>query len=261
MRRFSIEREIMKKLKKILINILIAVVIITVLFIAFGRDKEDKIPSGFVNVKDAIPSIHINLRYASDFNVTGKRVDGFSKDSQCYLTKQATEALKLVQNKLIPMNLSLKLYDCYRPQKATDNFIRWSKNHDESMKKFFPDVDKKDINFTSESPRSRGSSVAVAIVDLGGKDINKTKHNSKSSCIAPFDKRKVGNSLDFGTSFSCLSPKSHLNNMDITPQARANRLLLRGLMSDAGFIPTDRNWWDFTLKNEPYKNTYFDFNL
>ena len=229
----------------------------------FLKSDSNKIPDNFVDVKDFIPSIQIDLVLASNYNFTGKIIDGYSKNSKCYLTRQAAQSIKAVQEKLVPMGLSLKLYDCYRPKKALDDFEKWLKSDDQSMKDvFFPDVEKKNMIMNPiSSGHNRGSSVSLTLVPLESNNFHISNDFKRVSCIANYEDRQIDDSLDMGTNYMCFSPKIRLDNLNIPPQARANRLLLSTLMESAGFTSTNKNWWFYTLKSEPYKNIYFDFNI
>ena len=203
------------------------------------------------------------MRYATDFNFVGEKISGYKKGS-CYLTVQAAKALSKVQEKLLPMGLSLKVYDCYRPQKAVNEFVKWAVEiKDDKMKEvFYTNVDKKNLfkdgYIAAKSGHSRGSTVDLTIVPVDSKI---PQHSIKQfSCETSYALRDNDNSFDFGTGFDCFSLKSHPDYQNIPPQAKANRLLLQSLMTYARFKSLDTEWWHFTLKNEPYKNTYFDFD-
>ena len=238
--------------------------IITLVIMMLVLADANAIPKDFVNIKVVSPSVQLDIRYATKFNFVGAKIDGYNNKT-CYLTKQAAYGIKSVQDKLVPMGLSLKLYDCYRPQKAVDNFVSWAKNLDNTTMKttYYADVAKdklfEDGYIDAKSGHSRGSSVDLTIVPLNS-DI--PKHMSKQvQCTAAYVDRDPDNSLDFGTGFDCFSPMSHPDYMGISPQEKANRLLLQTLMIGANFKPLDTEWWHFTLKNEPFKNTYFDFDV
>jgi len=252
-----------KFLRKIILGILLIIVLIAIVGKFFLKKDSNEIPDNFVDVQEFIPSIQIDLVLATNYNFTGKIIDGYSENSKCYLTRQAAQSIKSVQDKLVPMGLSLKLYDCYRPKKALDDFERWLKTDDNSMKGiFFPDVEKKDMTMSRQSSgHNRGSSVSLTLVPLESKNIHIKNGFKRASCIANYEDRQVDDSLDMGTNYMCFSPKISLDNLNISPQARANRLLLSTLMESSGFTPTNKNWWYYTLKNEPYKNIYFDFNI
>ncbi len=204
------------------------------------------LPKGFVYVEDTVPGIQIELRYFSNHNFVGERIDGYTA-SRCILTKEAAEALKGVQEDLNQFGLGLKIYDAYRPQRAVDHFVRWAKNPgDVRMKgEFYPEVAKeklfKDGYIVEKSGHSRGSTVDLTIVAL--------------------DPNAQGAELDMGTCFDYFGPQSWPNNPEIEAGRRANRMLLRQVMEKHGFAPYLKEWWHFTLKGEPYPETYFDFPI
>ncbi len=203
-----------------------------------------QLPKGFVYVEEVIPDIQIDLRYYGVDNFVGKRVSGYI-EPRCILTKPAAEALGRVQEDLRPFGLGLKVYDAYRPQQAVDHFVHWAKDlKDIKMKsRYYPDVEKKDLfskGYVAEkSSHTRGSTVDLTLisVDAAGKALE----------------------LDMGTGFDLFDPKSRAEDPSITPSQRAHRLLLQSLMKQHGFNPYPQEWWHFTLKEEPYPNTYFDF--
>ena len=130
-------------------KIVITVLIITALcFPQFTHISTgaDKIPEGFVDIKELIPAIHLDIRYYGAHNFVGERVDGYLAP-KCILTKEAAEALAKVQKELEPFSLTLKIYDCYRPQRAVDHFVRWAKEIDntKTKKEFYPTVDKRNL--------------------------------------------------------------------------------------------------------------------
>jgi len=221
-------------------------------------------PGNFVNIKKIIPSIQVDARYYSKHNFVGKRINGY-KAPVCLLTKQAAVALKKVQDKLKPMHLSLKTYDCYRPQRAVDNFASWAKKlqNTKMKREFYPGVNKVHLfeqgYIAYHSGHSRGSTFDVTIVPSNSIIPTYDEHVPQVACTQKKSLRTPDNSLDFGTGFDCFSPKSHPDYKKLPAQSKANRLLLRRLMINAGFKPLKTEWWHFTLKNEPYPNTYFNF--
>jgi D-alanyl-D-alanine dipeptidase len=225
----------------------------------------DKIPEGFVDIKEVIPEIQLDIRYFSPHNFVGERVDGYLV-SKCILTKEAAEALSSVQKDIVQYSLTLKIYDCYRPQRAVNHFVRWAKEIDntKTKKEFYPTVDKanlfKDGYIDSKSGHSRGSTVDLTIVPLPAPIQPQYSPGQKLyECYLPAEKRFGDNSIDMGTGFDCFHELSHTANKNIGPQQRINRLLLKTLMEKHGFKNYDLEWWHFTLKNEPYPDTYFDF--
>lgn len=213
-------------------------------YFIFFQLMANHLPLGFVYAKDLIPDIITDLRYRRYDNFTGRPVDGYLKPN-CIMTKQAAEALKNVQSELRPLGFGLKIFDAYRPQQAVDCFARWGKDlKDIKMKtKYYPDVPKKDLfkdgYISFQSAHSRGSTVDLTIVSI---------NNSG----------KV-QELDMGTGFDFFSKKAWYNCLDITIEQKAHRMLLRLLMEKYGFEPYQYEWWHFTLKHEPFPNTYFNF--
>ena len=200
-----------------------------------------QLPKGFEYVKDQVPDIQLELRYAGPNNFVGKPITGYNKEV-CILSTQATKALKKVQKELRSFNLSLKIFDAYRPQQAVDHFIEWAKNVNDTIMKgeYYPDVEKKNLfkeeYIATRSRHSSGSTLDVTLIDI-----------------------KTGNELDMGTPYDFFGPQSWIHYMRLTTQQKANRLLLQTIMTKHGFRPYPQEWWHFTLRGEPFKNQYFDF--
>ncbi len=215
--------------------------IVLALLIPAGIVTAQTLPEGFVYLDDVIPGIRLEMRYYTDNNFTGRRVDGYLKPV-CIISKPAALALKNVQNDLLAFGLELKIFDAYRPQAAVDNFIRWAADTgDTKMKKeYYPDVDKtnlfRDGYIASRSGHTRGSTVDLTIIQSGS-----------------------GKELDMGGPFDFFGPISWPDSSMVPAVMRANRLLLRTLMIRYGFNPYEKEWWHFTLANEPFPKTYFNF--
>jgi len=192
-----------------------------------------------IDVKEQIPTIKLDIRYFTEKNFVGKKIDAYEAP-KCFLTLDAIKALRAVQKELLGKNLSLKLFDCYRPQRAVNHFVRWAKDiNDTKMKvEYYPSVDKKhlfiDGYIAAKSGHSRGSTLDVTIVDL---------NNSE---------------LDMGTNFDYFDLSSHTENDSISLKAQKNRLFLRDIMSKYGFKNLKEEWWHYYLINEPYPSEYFD---
>lgn len=128
---------------------------------------------------------------------------------------------------------------------------------------FYPTVAKENLfkedYIAYKSGHSRGSTVDLTIVPLDSKIPPINPNKKYAECAADIKNRAPDNSLDFGTGFDCFSPIAHPEYQNVSPQVKANRLLLATLMQEAGFKAIDSEWWHFTLKNEPYPDTYFDF--
>ena len=198
--------------------------------------------SDFVEISSVIPDVVYDIRYYSSYNFTGKRVDGY-KANRAYLTKQAAFALKNASDSLRKKGYRIIVYDAYRPQKAVDMFVKWMDDvNDEGIKSFYPNIKdkqelaKKDL-VHRRSGHTRGSVVDISIVDMNG------------------------NTIDMGGTFDLFDARSSRNYKNITLQQQKNRKILEQAMVNAGFIPLYSEWWHFILKNEPYPNTYFDFDV
>ena len=206
--------------------------------------ESDPLPDGFVDVTDVVPDIVTEMRYATPHNFVGASITGYLAP-RCILTSQAAEALARAQKWLNVFGLGLKVFDCYRPQRAVDRFVAWAKDLDDSRMRaeFYPHVQKTDLfnegYIAARSSHTRGSTVDVTLVALNGSG-------------SPSE-------LDMGTSFDFFSPESWPTNMQMTGDQRAHRMLLQVVMKQAGFTPYSQEWWHFTLEKEPFQDTYFDF--
>lgn len=208
--------------------------------------QSDALPEGFVYVTSVVLTVNVDLRYYSYNNFVGQRVDGYDSP-KCILTTEAAEALKGVQDELKVFGLGLKIFDAYRPQQAVDHFVRWAEDLSDTLmkKEYYPNVDKKDLfkegYIASKSGHSRGSTVDLTIVSI--------------------DKEHPYQELDMGGSWDFFSEQSWPDYPDIVPAQRANRMLLKLVMEKYGFKPYDKEWWHFTLKDEPFPDTYFNFPI
>jgi D-alanyl-D-alanine dipeptidase len=225
--------------------IVIFVVLFTLVSFKAGSEKSEYSPlplhKDFVYLKDIMPNLRSDLRYYGSNNFIGHPVDGYNQP-KLILTKEAAYALKEVQEELERIGFGLLVYDAYRPQRATDHFVRWAKDASDTLMKvqYYPNIDKKDLfslGYVSvKSGHSRGSTVDLTIVSL------KTKHI-----------------LNMGSEYDLFDEISHVDNTTITNNQRSLRLLLKRRMEKHGFKSYEKEWWHFTLENEPFPNTYFDF--
>jgi len=200
-----------------------------------------QLPKGFVYAEHIIPNLEVELRYYSDNNFVGSRIDGYTSD-KLILTYDVVIALKKVQEELQQKNLGLKIYDGYRPQRGVNHFILWAKDLNDTINKkyFYPNVAKKDLfkeeYIASRSGHSKGSTVDLTIINT----VTKTE-------------------LDMGSPYDFFGHESWINYQAISPTQKANRQLLQQVMLKYGFRNYLKEWWHFTLKNEPFPKTYFDF--
>ena len=199
---------------------------------------------GFVLVSQAVPDVILEIRYHSTFNFVGSRVDGYDQPV-AILTREAANALRRASDAAMARGYRLKVYDAFRPQRAVDHFVRWAQEESaQQMKPFFyPQVEKARLfeegYIAARSGHSRGSTVDVTLVDM-----------------------MTGTDADMGGAFDYFGRRSHPGCTEgLLPGQLANRMLLRDVMTQSGFLPLDTEWWHFTLRNEPYPDTYFDFPL
>jgi len=251
---------------KIVFSLFLIIVFCLIHFPICSYSKE-KTPEAFVDIQTVIPEVLLDIRYYGHHNFIGEKVDGYMAP-KCLLTRQTAESLAKVQKELAPFSLSLKIYDCYRPQRAVDHFVRWAidMNNSKTKKEFYPTVNKanlfKDGYIDSKSGHSRGSTVDLTIVPLpASRQQDYIPEKKLSECYLPAAKRFGDNSIDMGTGFDCFHELSNTLNKNISNQQKINRLLLKTLMEKHGFRNYDKEWWHYTLNNEPYPDTYFDFAI
>ncbi|MFV2100940.1 M15 family metallopeptidase [Micromonospora sp. LOL_024] len=219
---------------------------------------------GLVVLSEMDQRILSDIRYATAHNFTGRPVDGYP-EALCLLTTPAAEALRGVQDAALAAGHSLKVYDCYRPTRATDDFVRWAgePGQDAMKTEFYPSVAKSELfdlgYLGAPSAHSRGSTVDVTLVDVPAPEQPRyVPGQPLVACTAGRAQRFADNSVDMGTGFDCFDPSAHVGSARIDATARENRRLLRQLMTDGGFVGYDREWWHFRYRDEPWPDTYFD---
>ena len=216
--------------------------------------------SQFVTLTDVVPDAILEIRYFGTYNFVGARIDGYLEPT-ALLTREAADSLRAVSDDVVAQGYRLKIYDAYRPQKAVDHFVRWAADVPDTLMKqfFYPDLDKS-VLFDQEyicakSGHTRGSTLDLTLFDM---------HTEKE--------------LDMGGTFDWFGPESHPDfcgnpetleytgdgskspaGRTITPEQFHNRMILRQAMLRHGFNPMPTEWWHFTLKNEPFPDTYFTF--
>ena len=197
--------------------------------------------SDFVEITDVVPDAILEIRYFSTYNFVGDRIDGY-EEPIAFMTKEGAEALKEVSDDVKEQGYRLKIYDAYRPQEAVTNFVEWAKDADDTRMKeyFYPELEK-DVLFpqgyiAEHSGHSRGSTVDLTLFDM-----------------------ETEKELDMGGTFDYFGEESHPDYKGITDEQYNNRMILRKAMTDHGFKPLPEEWWHFTLKDEPYPDTYFTF--
>ena len=220
---------------------------------AGAQVKHSDDSSGFVPITDVVPDVILEIRYFGTYNFVGARIDGYLAPT-AWLTREAADSLKAVSDDLIKQGYRLKIYDAYRPQCAVDHFMRWGADVKDTLMRryFYPNIDRSRLfelgYIAKKSGHTRGSTVDLTLFDM-----------------------KTEKEVDMGGTFDWFGIESHPDcggnpdtgeyrqNDTITAQQFANRMILRRAMLRHGFKPYNSEWWHFTLRNEPYPNTYFTF--
>ena len=197
--------------------------------------------SNFIPIYNIIDDTAYDIRYYSSNNFTGNRIDGYNAPI-AYITKEGANALSAAAESLRKQGYRLLIWDSYRPQKAVDNFVSWINNpNDEGDRSFYPELKKSDLvkggYIATKSSHTRGSTVDLTLI------------------------KKDGSFVDMGGTFDLFSEISHPDYKKLTRNQKKNRKILHDAMIKAGFEGIDSEWWHFTLKNEPYKDTYFNFDV
>lgn len=186
-------------------------------------------------------TIPYDIRYATSNNFIGRPINGYLKNI-CIVSDAVNIALQKAQEITLEMGLSLFVFEGYRPLKALEDMVFWSQTEDTLMKnRFYPSLSKEDL-FSQQyiairSTHSRGAAVDVTLIE------------------------KNHTELDMGTEFDFFGEEAHTHNPTISADAKKNRQLLLSIMEKAGFENYTKEWWHFTLKNEPFPNQYFDFDV
>ena len=228
-----------------------------------GLTLKSTLPEGFVFLTDIDPAIIENSRYYGNQNFLARQVIGY-KTPRIVGTKEAALKLKHANDDFRKNGYKLVIYDGYRPQKAVDEFKRWSNDINDQITKeyYYPTIDKKDVfklgYVAEQSSHSRGSTFDLTLIETVKtlKPIAPTKRILKNKETIFF---LDDNTIDMGSSFDLFHPVSQHGSNLINNEHTQNRELLRTTMKKHGFKDYQEEWWHYTLENEPYTNTYFNF--
>lgn len=233
-------------------------------------EVQDERPSDFVSLAEVDSSIPVLGVYADDNNFLGEEVEGYDS-AVCLLTQPAAEALASAQKQLQGSGLTLVVFDCYRPQQAVDHFMEWVEDEPDvdddddagylvDKKRYYPNLSRQQLKeqaYIAEcSGHTRGSTVDLTITYAPGAD-SSFDYSHLVGCDASFDGIPKG--LDMGTGFDCFDPASNTERKGLPFHALENRRMLKRLMEAAGFKNYEREWWHYSLRNEPYQELRFDF--
>jgi len=198
---------------------------------------------GFAFVDEMVPGVRWDAKYATWDNFTGRPVDGYAVN-RIVGTRALCAALERVRDKAAASDLGVLLWDGYRPQRAVDRFLRWSREPEDGTTKarHYPNIDRSEMfdrgYVAARSGHSRGSTVDLTLYHLTS-----------------------GALVTMGGGHDLMDPVSHHGATGIAPAAARNRQYLRTVMEACGFRAYEREWWHYTLDDEPYPDTCFDFPI
>lgn len=184
-----------------------------------------------IDITVLIPRIQLDMRYASANNFTGHRVTGYTA-AKCLLHTPVAEALMRVEQGLQKNGYGLIIYDCYRPTIAVDDFMRWSKdlNNTSTKARYYPNLDKSKLvpdYIAEKSGHSKGATLDLGLLDC-----------RTEPCIT----------LDMGTEFDFFGEQANTNYPNLTDSQRQNRTQLLTAMNEQGFENYPMEWWHYTWK-------------
>lgn len=215
--------------------------ILTLALAACTHAPDPQDATDFVDTRALIPDLVVEMRYAGHENFVGRPITGYD-DPVCLLTQRAAAALANAQKVLAESGLGLKVFDCYRPTRAVADFAAWARDPQDQTRKpdYYPNVDKSQLfalgYIAERSGHSRGSTLDITLIDL-----------------------TTGAEVDMGSAYDLFDTRSWPTDQTVRPAQRANRLMLQSVMTANGFRPLAEEWWHFTLNDEPFPETYFDF--
>jgi D-alanyl-D-alanine dipeptidase len=220
-----------------------------------AAQAQGRLPPDFVYLRDVDASIVQDMRYAGANNFTGRPLPGYGA-AECVLRRDAALALKRVQESLKSSGLSLKVYDCYRPQRAVNAMARWAAaREDHTTTRFYPGLEKRTLFaqgwIAMRSRHSAGTAVDLTLVPAGSAVPAFDPRARSGDCSAPAARRSPDNSLDMGTGFDCFSTRSYTRSGAISAEERSRRSRLLAAMARQGFRNYFREWWHFEFRGGP----------
>lgn len=199
--------------------------------------------AGLVDIREQVPDIAEDIKYAGSDNFVGAPVDGY-RAAKCLLLKPAAEALARVERDLRAQHRRLKLFDCYRPARAVAHFVRWAGDLGDQRTKatHYPTLEKSALlgdYIAPVSGHSRGATVDLTLMQCDEHDARCTP-------------------LDMGTDFDYFGTLANTDSPLATATQRAHRELLKQAMERQGFRNYAMEWWHYTLQPEPTPDTIYD---
>lgn len=166
-----------------------------------------------VDVTKLIPSIALDIRYATADNFTGQPV---YPAARCYLRRDVAQRLAAAQAALQARGLGLKVFDCYRPFGIQKRFWELVPNENYVAKPV-----EKDGRPFQGSKHNRGAAVDLTLIDAAGREL-----------VMP-------------TGYDDFSEKAGRAYAGNSPEAQANMKTLEDAMVAQGFAPLASEWWHF----------------
>jgi len=233
---------------------------------ASPSSARDMLPPGFVYLRDVDSSIAQDMRYATADNFTGRPLPGYAA-AECILRREVAEALRKVQADVKKENLSLKVYDCYRPARAVRAMEAWAHDGDDgaNTKRFYPDLPKRNLFrlgfIAAQSKHSTGTTVDLTLIRVPAPPAQAFDPAARyGACTGPAAKRAPDTSIDMGTGFDCFDLRSYGANRAISPEQKNRRGVLAAAMRSHGFSGYFREWWHFSYGGAPDPRAY-DFEI
>jgi len=211
------------------------------------------LPADFVYLRDLDATILQDIRYAGSNNFVGRPLAGYAV-AECMVRRDVAERLQRIQRQLAAENLSLKMFDCYRPARAVADIWAWAHDGKETAadRRFSPAFAKQDLfrlgYIARHSGHSTGAALDLTLVDLkAGNSAAFDAQKTYADCTAPAEARAPEGSVDMGTGYDCTDVKGHTAATAITPAQRRWRQKLVAAMAGQGFVNYFREWWHFSL--------------
>jgi len=228
----------------------------------------NSVPYGFVYLSDFDPRIKFDMRYSGSNNIFGRQIKHYETNVPI-CTYQAALAIKKAQDEFEKSGYCLVIYDAYRPLGACKDMVDWIDEDSVALEGYYVDFDSKIALFhndyiSDKSSHCRGSTLDMSILHCN------TELKSPVLSYREINNRNIpwmdDNTLDMGTSFDYMGVESHTNYPHLNQTQIDNRKSLvstlekYGLMNHAvSWEDEAQEWWHFTLKDEPFPDTYFDF--
>jgi D-alanyl-D-alanine dipeptidase len=234
-------------------RILKAIVFALVVVASVSQAAAQSLPGGFAYLRDIDPTIIQDIRYAGAHNFMGRPLAGYGA-GECVVKREVGLALKAIQQDLARQKLSLKMFDCYRPARASHDMVLWAQNGREmpAERRYNPAFSKQELfrlgYIAERSGHSTGAALDLTLVDLAADNSARfDPARAYADCTAPAEARAPEGSVDMGTGYDCSDAKGHTAASQITPAQRKWRNLLVAAMMKQGFVNYSKEWWHFSL--------------